>query len=207
METIPPLGSAFIVDDDAAIRDSLTWLLRSRSITAHSWSSAEAFLADCHPDLQGCIVLDIRMPSMGGLALFDQLKARKCHLPVIFLTGHGKVAHAVSSLKKGAFDFIEKPFNDNDLVDRVIEAIAWNQQRLSQEQRTIAMHERLHKLTRREHEVMAGILKGCMNKVIANQLDITIRTVEVHRSHIFEKMGVKSAVELATLLADHDLTP
>jgi two-component system, LuxR family, response regulator DctR len=207
MEQIPLSGSAFIIDDDAAMRDALTWLLHSRSIRVQSWPSAEAFLVDCHPGLQGCIILDVRMPAMGGLALFDHLKLLNCHLPVIFLTGHGKVEHAVSALKKGAFDFIEKPFDDNALADRVLEAIAWNQQRLAQGQRASAVHEHLRSLTSREHEVMICILKGCMNKVIADQLGIAMRTVEVHRAHIFEKMRVKSAVELATLLADHDITP
>ncbi|TSA23254.1 MAG: DNA-binding response regulator, partial [Betaproteobacteria bacterium] len=157
METTP--HNAFVVDDDAAMRDALTWLLRSRGLTVHSWPSAEDFLRDCHPGLQGCIILDIRMPSMSGLALFDQLKVLKCHLPVIFLTAHGKVAHAVSALKKGAFDFIEKPFDDNAFADRVIEAIAWNQQRLTQGQRASAIHERLRSLTSREKEVMICTLK------------------------------------------------
>ncbi|HZV53478.1 MAG TPA: response regulator [Rhodocyclaceae bacterium] len=194
-------GIAHLVDDDEAIRDALAWLLRSRGVDCRSWSSAEAFLADYGSDMCGCLVLDIRMPAMSGPELFDRLLALGCTMPTIFLTGHGDVPQAVLSLKKGAFDFMEKPCNDNDLADRVIAALHLDLQRRSQAASTASIESRLQSLTNREREVMERILDGQYNKVIAADLDIAMRTVEVHRARIFEKMDVKSAVELAQLLA------
>ena len=198
-------GVAFLIDDDAAVRDALSWLLRSRGIPSKNWSSAEAFLTDYSPHMQGCLIIDIRMQGMTGFELFDRLLNLKCLMPVIFLTGHGEVSKAVQVLKQGAFDFIEKPFNDNELADRVLEALAWDESRRARGQQSHAIHDRLRSLTSREKEVMCLIIKGQMNKIIADELNIAMRTVEVHRSHVFEKMGVKSAVELATLLAENNL--
>jgi two-component system, LuxR family, response regulator DctR len=191
----------YLVDDDDAIRDALAWLLNSRGIASRAWPSAEAFLADFDGSMRGCMVLDIRMPGMGGPELFDRLLERGCRLPAIFLTGHGDVPLAVQAIKKGAFDFIEKPFNDNELVDRVVAAIQLDsdQQRLDASAGLTAV--KLLALSSREREVMELILAGKYNKVIADELGIAMRTVEVHRARIFEKMGVKSAVELAQLLA------
>lgn len=193
--------AAHIVDDDEAIRDALDWLLRSRKVPAVTWPSAENFLSDWHKDLRGCLVLDIRMPGMSGLELFDVLQSRQCRLPVIFLTGHGDVPLAVAALKKGAYDFIEKPFDDNVLVDRIIAALALNAEHLDSLSRNDEIESRLAQLSPREQEVMAHILAGKFNKVIADELNIAMRTVEVHRSRIFEKMGVRSAVDLAQILA------
>jgi two-component system response regulator DctR len=194
-------GIVHLVDDDDAIRDALGWLLRSRGVTSQSWSSAEAFLADYRPDMHGCLVVDIRMAGMSGLELFDRLLASGCSMPTIFLTGHGDVPLAVQSLKKGAFDFIEKPCNDNELVDRIISALALDHQKRQQAASNESIDARLRNLTTREREVMDRILAGQYNKVIAAELNIAMRTVEVHRARIFEKMAVKSAVELAQLLA------
>lgn len=194
-------GIAHLVDDDDAIRDALAWLLRSRNIESRTWESAESFIADYRQDMRGCLILDIRMPGMSGPELFDHLLAQGCTMPTIFLTGHGDVPLAVQSLKKGAFDFFEKPCNDNDLADRVIAALALDCQRRQQEASTASIDTRLRSLTQREREVMERILAGQYNKVIAAELNIAMRTVEVHRAHIFEKMDVKSAVELAQLLA------
>lgn len=192
-----------ILDDEEAIRDSLAWLATSRKIAAATYESGEAFLVMLDGmkefDPQGdCILLDVRMPQISGVALFDLLDARKLtrRLPVIFLTGHGDVPMAVDSLKRGAFDFFEKPFNDNKLMDRVQEALAASQQAGA----TAAVEARLAGLSAREREVLDLILDGKMNKVIADQLGISMRTVEVHRAHIFDKMNVKTAVELARLL-------
>jgi two-component system response regulator DctR len=196
------LGPACIVDDDDAIRDALTWLFKSRGVTARAWPSAKAFLADsAGVPKQGCLVLDIRMDGMSGLELFDLLQGRGCELPVIFLTGHGDIPLAVAALKKGAFDFVEKPFNDNELVDRVIAALELEASGQAQRATQATVASRLALLTPREREVMERILVGKYNKVIADELDIAMRTVEVHRARIFEKMGVKSAVELAQLLS------
>jgi two-component system, LuxR family, response regulator DctR len=192
---------AHVVDDDDAIRDSLVWLLRSRGIDARAWPSAEDFLADYQPDMQGCLLLDIRMQAMSGLELFERLQALGCRMPAIFLTGHGDVPQAVYAIKNGAFDFIEKPCNDNELADRVIAAMQIDQRRRQQLASMVSVDARLQSLTNRERDVMDRILAGKYNKVIAAELDIAMRTVEVHRARIFEKMNVRSAVELAQLLA------
>ncbi|WP_448189068.1 response regulator transcription factor [Azospirillum sp. sgz301742] len=189
-----------IVDDDEAIRDALSWLLQSRDVRAETWESAEAFLASWKPCMAGCLLLDIRMEGMTGLELFERLRERGCRLPVIFLTGHGDVPNAVSALKKGARDFVEKPFNDNDLVDRVIEALVFDAEQRAREAGQASVAARLATLTQRERQVMDLVVAGKLNKVIADDLGISMRTVEVHRAHVFEKMGVKTAVELARML-------
>jgi two-component system response regulator DctR len=190
-----------IVDDEEVIRDALAWLAQSRGLAARGYASGEEFLAgaDRHIDPTGdCVLLDVRMPGMNGIAVFDQLVNRKLlpRLPVIFLTGHGDVPMAVDSLKRGAFDFFEKPFNDNQLMDRVDQALAASRRAAD----TQAVHARLATLSTREREVLDLILAGMMNKVVADKLGISMRTVEVHRAHIFDKMQVKTAVELAGLL-------
>ena len=190
-----------IIDDEEVVRDSLSWLAASRSIDARIYASAQQFLdsLDGGFDAAGdCVLLDVRMPDMNGIALFDQLVKRDltARLPVIFLTGHGDVPMAVDSLKRGAFDFFEKPFNDNDLMDRVQQGLANSRQAGE----LAAVHARLATLSTREREVLDLILAGKMNKVVADKLGISMRTVEVHRAHIFDKMQVKTAVELAGLL-------
>jgi two-component system response regulator DctR len=190
-----------IVDDEDVIRDALEWLAQSRGLPARGYAGGQAFLdaLGTHADPAGeCILLDVRMPGMNGIAVFDQLVARGllARLPVIFLTGHGDVPMAVDSLKRGAFDFFEKPFNDNQLMDRVDEALARSRDAAA----SSAVRERLATLSAREREVLDLILAGNMNKVVADKLGISMRTVEVHRAHIFDKMQVKTAVELAGLL-------
>jgi two-component system response regulator DctR len=191
---------AHIVDDDEAIRDALGFLFRSCRVPSLAYASAEAFLASCEREPMGCVVLDIRMSGMSGIELFDRLLERGFHLPVIYLTGHGDVPMAVGAVKKGAFDFVEKPCNDNELVDKVVAALAFDNARRAAGAETAGLAARLQRLTAREQEVMRRILSGKLNKVIADELGIAMRTVEVHRANVFEKMGVKSAVELAGLL-------
>jgi len=191
---------AHIIDDDEAIRDALQWLLKTRNVPCTTWASAEAFLEALQPDWRGCIVLDIRMDGMSGLECFDALKGLGCALPVVFITGHGDVPMAVAALKKGAFDFIEKPFNDSDLVAVVLRALEHDREHQLALDAREAVREKLALLTAREREVMDLILEGKYNKVIADELNISMRTVEAHRSKIFEKMTVRSAVELAQLL-------
>lgn len=214
--------TVFIVDDDASVREGMAWLLRTRRLLSESFDSAEAFLAMVQgrsatdaavdgaawqPDpalLQqsACILLDVRMPGMSGLALFEQLLAKGLAQawPVIFLTGHADVPTAVDSVKRGAFDFCEKPFSDNALVDRVEQALALSQERLLARQTQQRLQSRLLELTERERDVMHLVVEGLPNKLIADQLDISVRTVEVHRARVFDKMEVKSAVELANLM-------
>ena len=196
----------YIVDDDAGVREALAWLLRSRRLLSESFDSAETFdamlkaqAAPCRPC---CLLLDVRMPGMSGLALFDLLLARGqlAGMPVIFLTGHADVPTAVDAVKRGAFDFYEKPFSDNALVDRIEQALAQSGAHLEQLRQRSSLQVRLHDLTERERDVMDLVVAGLPNKLIADQLDISVRTVEVHRARVFDKMQVKSAVELANLL-------
>jgi two-component system response regulator DctR len=197
---VPPV--VHIVDDDPAIRDALAWLFKSRAVVAHGWASGEAFLDAYRPDLEGCIVVDIRMGGlMSGVELFDRLLALGAAQPVVFLTGHGDVPIAVDVLKKGAADFLEKPFNDNELVNRVLRAIAKASERAGSRSRRQEIEARLAELSGREREVMERLLAGSRNKQIAEELGITMRTVEVHRARILEKMDVRNAVELARVVA------
>ena len=211
----------FIVDDDASVREALAWLLRSRRLVSEQYASAEDFelrLAEGPlADQPHCLLLDVRMPGMSGLALFDRLAERGLLdvLPVIFLTGHADVPTAVDAVKRGAFDFCEKPFSDNALVDRIEEALKRSAEVLaSQREKGALQHRladlrareglavRLAELTERERDVMQLVARGLPNKLIADQLAISVRTVEVHRSRVFDKMEVKSAVELANVLRD-----
>ena len=195
------MSCVHIIDDDEAIRDALSWLLESRGVVARTWESAETFLAAWRADLRGCLLLDIRMGGMSGMELFDRLLAQGCTLPVIFLTGHADVPMAVAALKRGARDFVEKPFNDNDLVDRLLEALAAEAEAYARLASKADRASRLASLSARERQVMGLILEGLMNKVIADRLGISMRTVEVHRARVFEKMGAKTAVDLARLVA------
>ena len=200
----------FIVDDDAGVREALAWLLRSRRLPSESFTSADAFAAflnarpevDWRPTQPGCLLLDVRMPGMSGLALFEQLIARDLleSLPVIFLTGHADVPTAVDAVKRGAFDFCEKPFSDNALVDRIEQALQRSATTLQSVKAKQSRQQNLSELTERERDVMRLVVEGLPNKLIADQLDISVRTVEVHRARVFDKMAVKSAVELANLL-------
>lgn len=203
---MPEHDQIHIVDDDEAIRDALGWLFRSRGHTVRMWPSAEALIAGGELGRCGCLVLDIRMEGMSGLELFAWLGEHGHRMPVIFLTGHGDVPMAVAALKQGAFDFVEKPFNDNDLVDRALAALEQHRQSSARRLAERELEERLAQLTSRELEVMERILAGQMNKVIASDLGVTMRTVEVHRARIFEKMSVRSAVELAQVLASRKTT-
>ena len=199
----------FIVDDDAGVREALAWLLRSRRLPTQAFDSADAFAeflknqgSAWRPTQAGCLLLDVRMPGMSGLALFELLIERQLLdvLPVIFLTGHADVPTAVDAVKRGAFDFCEKPFSDNALVDRIELALQRSTQNLVQLQARRDVQEHLAELTDRERDVMNLVVEGLPNKLIADQLGISVRTVEVHRARVFDKMSVKSAVELANLL-------
>jgi len=203
----------YIVDDDASVREALAWLLRSRRLLSETYASALAFEARllASPDAAlaqpCCLLLDVRMPGLSGLALFERLTARGLHtrMPVIFLTGHADVPTAVETVRKGALDFCEKPFSNNALVDRVEQALALSAAALQRHQQRCGVQARLHELSAREQEVMQRVAQGLPNKRIADALGISVRTVEVHRARIFEKTGVKSAVELVQLLRDADV--
>lgn len=199
-------ATVYIVDDDKGVRDALAWLLRSRRLPSESFASGEAFddrvsqgFAVRSPS---CVLLDVRMNGLSGLAMFEKLIAYGLlpTLPVIFLTGHADVPTAVDSVKRGAFDFFEKPFSDNALVDRIEQALSQSAAALVQHSQSTGLRAQLDSLTERERAVMQLVVEGLPNKLVADQLDISVRTVEVHRARVFEKMGVKSAVELANLL-------
>ena len=194
------LPQAHLVDDDEAIRDALAWLLKSRGIPCRTYDCAETFLTEWTPRLAGCVILDMRMAGVSGLDCFDALRERGSTLPAIFLTGHGDVPLAVATLKKGAFDFFEKPFNDNDLATRVEEAMRLDAAQRAANASADSVKSRLATLTTRERQIMELVLLGKFNKVIADELTISMRTVEVHRANLFDKMKVKTAVELANLL-------
>jgi two-component system response regulator DctR len=192
-----------IVDDDAPIRDALSFMLQAHGIASGSWPDAEKFLLDYRDSMRGCILLDVRMTGMTGPECFDILRSRGCRMPVVFLTGHGDVPLAVEVMRAGATHFIEKPPQQELLLMAVREAL----ERDATGQAEVAEHnrvaERVRQLSAREHEVMTLILEGKLNKQVADMLDISMRTVEVHRSNVFEKMGVRSAVELATLFGKY----
>jgi RNA polymerase sigma factor (sigma-70 family) len=189
-----------IVDDDEAMRDSLQWLLESRGLKVELYPSAEAFLNAFDNSFRGCLVLDVRMPGMSGLDLYEQLQARASTLPVIFITGHGDVPMAVSALKKGAADFIEKPFNNQDMLGLIESCMRQDRAAAAARAENASVAQRLHSLTAREREVLQLIVAGKLNKQIADDLGISIKTVEVHRSRVMEKMGADSVAELVQLV-------
>ncbi|MDQ8023096.1 MAG: response regulator transcription factor [Moraxellaceae bacterium] len=185
-----------IVDDDEALRDSLVWLLESTGLAVSAYASAEEFLAAWRPDITGCLVLDVRMPGMSGLELYEKLNTMHSTLPVIFITGHGDVPMAVSALKKGAVDFIEKPFNDRDMLKLIEQCLAQERSQREARRQGAEAQRRIEQLTPREREVLDLIVAGRLNKQIADDLGISIKTVEVHRARVMEKMGANSLAEL-----------
>ena len=208
-----PLGLPLVhvVDDEAVVRDALGWLLRTRRLLSEPHASGEAFEAwlAAHRDViehaPGCVLLDMRMPGgMSGVQLFERLIERALLdvLPVIFLSGHGDVPTAVAAIQRGAFDFVEKPFSDNALVDRIERALAASRRAIERRRERAVLQARLAELTEREREVMQLVVDGRPNKLIADALAISVRTVEVHRARVFDKMGVKSAVELSNRLRE-----
>jgi len=210
----PSLGLpvVYLVDDEDVVRDALAWLLRSRRLLSEGFASAEAFEQHLQahrggdardwPGAPSCLVLDVRMPGTSGLVLFERLAERGllAALPVIFLTGHGDVPTAVAAVKRGAFDFVEKPFSNNALVDRIEQALQASAATLLQRRQAAAVQRLLAELTERERDVLRLVIDGRPNKLIAEALHISVRTVEVHRARVFDKMKVRSAVELANLL-------
>lgn len=189
----------YVVDDDDALRDSLVWLLEGESMRVRAFATAEAFLAAVNPREPGAVLLDVRMPGMNGMELHDTLISRGFALPVVFITGHGDVPMAVEAVKKGAFDFIEKPFEDRKLIE-VIKRAALKATSAAQEQQDKASIERrMHSLSTREREVMDLVVQGKLNKTIADVLGISIKTVEAHRARVMEKMNANSLAELVQL--------
>jgi two-component system, LuxR family, response regulator DctR len=195
--------SVHIVDDDEAVRDSLKWLLEGHGMRVFTYNDGDSYLSACataKPDINACLLLDVRMPGMSGVQLHDALLQRGNTVPVIFLTGHGDVAMAVEAVKRGAFHFVEKPFTEDYLVSLIERAIAEGSKRQSETAGDDAIQKRLAGLTPREREVLDMIVEGKPNKTIASTLAISGKTVEGHRAHIMEKLNARNAAELVHLV-------
>jgi FixJ family two-component response regulator len=189
----------FVVDDDPAMRDSLRWLIESTGVQVETFADAQTFLARIRPDVPGCLVLDVRMPGMSGLDLQAELARRGIGLPTIVVTGHAEVPMAVRAVKAGAIDFIEKPFSDQLLLDRVRQGIEMDRLEREGRARRADVLRRLSLLTQREREVLDLVVAGRANKEIAAALHLSPKTVEVHRAHVMEKMQASSVAELVRL--------
>jgi FixJ family two-component response regulator len=196
---IGPAPVVFVVDDDPAMRDSLRWLIESTGLEVETFADAQTFLARIRPDVPGCLVLDIRMPGMSGLDLQAELTRRGVGLPTIMVTGHAEVPMAVRAVKAGAIDFIEKPFSDQLLLDRVRQGIEMDRQEREGRARRMEVLRRMSLLTQREREVLHLVVAGRANKEIAAALELSPKTVEVHRSHVMDKMQASSVAELVRL--------
>jgi two-component system response regulator FixJ len=188
--------TVFVVDDDEAVRRALGFLLQTEGYAVEAFPSAAAFLDRYDPDRRGCLLLDVRMPHMTGLDLQHELNARGWRIPAIFITGHGTVPIAIAAMKAGAFDFIEKPLRDDALLDSVERALGWEETTREEHLELAALKTRATLLTPREREVFDLVATGEPNKIIARRLGISVRTVELHRSHILEKMQARTISEL-----------
>lgn len=197
----------FIVDDDEAVRDSLRLLLKSVGLNPVTLASAHEFLGVYDPDQPGCVVLDVRMPQMSGLEVQEQLNLRGAIVPVIFITGHGDIPMAVEAMQAGAFDFLQKPFRDQDLIDRIQRALAKDRATRDYLSQRGQIRERLESLTPREREVLTLVIAGRQNKIMAADLGVSQRTVEIHRSRVMEKMGATSLAQLVRMVMDVDGSP
>lgn len=198
--------TVFVVDDDDAVRDSLAMLLRSVGLPVETFDSGIAFMDRFRPDLAGCLVLDIRMPKMSGLEVQQKLHELGATLPVIFITGHGDIPMAVQAIKEGAADFIQKPFRDQDLLDRIHVALEQDVRQRSADTQRATIASRYESLTEREREVMLMVVAGKANKVIALDLDLSQRTVEIHRARVMEKMQARSLADLVKMAIDFGVT-
>jgi two-component system response regulator FixJ len=192
--------TVFVVDDDEAVRDSLKLLLKSAGILAVTYASAQELLANYDPAQPGCLVLDVRMPGKSGLEMQHELNLRGAMIPVIFITGHGDIPMAVEAMQQGAFDFLQKPFRDSDLLDRVQRALARDQEQRDRLRQTDRIRERLASLSPREREVLDLVTRGKANKMVAGDLGVSQRTVEIHRAHVMQKMEAGSLAELVRMM-------
>lgn len=193
-------ATVYLVEDDDAVRDSLQMVLESVGHKVVAYSRGDAFLEDFSTDMAGCMVLDIRMPGMNGMELQRQLNSRNSILPIIFVTGHGDVPMAVEAMQKGAVDFVQKPYREEELLGKIQQAIAADAESRAELAEKHKIVERLQELTPREKQVMDLMIEGKANKVIAFDLDISQRTVEIHRARVMEKMGVRSLAHLVRMV-------
>ena len=191
--------TVFIVDDDEPVRSALQLLMKSVGHEARTFATGDEFLAACDSGLSGCLVLDIRMPGMSGLELQERLNKRGIHIPIIFITGHGDVPMAVQAMKQGAMEFLQKPFREQDLVDRVKEALEWDENTHELRLQRMEIEQRVNNLTPRESQIMKMIVQGKASKVIAIDLSVSHRTVDTHRTRIMQKMRASSLAELVQI--------
>jgi FixJ family two-component response regulator len=196
MSLIPKKGTVFVVDDDEAVRDSLQWLLEGKDYRVRCFESAESFLSRYDPRELACLIVDIRMEGMSGMELQNRLIDLRSPLPIVFITGHGEVPMAVETMKKGAVDFVQKPFQEEELVRLVEQMLATARDNFAEYQSTLNRESLLAKLTAREAQVLERIVAGRLNKQIADDLNISIKTVEAHRANIMEKLGAKTVADL-----------
>ena len=196
MSLIPKRGTVYVVDDDEAVRDSVQWLLEGQDFRVRCFESAEVFLARYDPREVACLIVDIRMDGMSGLELQDRLLERKSPLPIAFITGHGDVPLAVDTMKKGAMDFIQKPFKEDQLVPLVERMLEQARALFTEHQQAASRDALLAKLTGREAQVLERIVAGRLNKQIADDLGISIKTVEAHRANIMEKLNANTVADL-----------
>ncbi|BBO21897.1 MAG: DNA-binding response regulator [Rhodocyclaceae bacterium] len=193
-------ATVFIIDDDQAVARSLRWLIETVQLKVETFTSAQDFLDHYDADKPGCLVLDVRMPGMSGLELQERLTARRSyHPPIIFITGHGDVQMAVRAVQAGAFDFVEKPFNDQDLLDRIQKAITHDAGQRGKEEQRSQLKALFASLTPREREVLDHVVEGMSNKGIANALGLSAKTVEVHRAKVMEKLHARSLSDLVKM--------
>ena len=196
MSLIPKKGTVYVVDDDEGVRDSLQWLLEGKDYRVRCYDSAETFLGRYDPREVACLIVDIRMGGMSGLELQDRLIERKSPLPIVFITGHGDVPMAVSTMKKGAMDFIQKPFQEEALLSLVERMLEQARESFNEHQNSASRDALLAKLTAREAQVLERIVAGRLNKQIADDLGISIKTVEAHRANIMEKLNANTVADL-----------
>lgn len=192
--------TVFVIDDDEAIRSSLKWLIESVGMRVETYSSADAFITDYYPGRAGCLLLDVRMPGMSGLDLQERFTEQEIRIPIIIITGHGDVPMAVRAMKAGAVDFIEKPFNDELLLDSIRRALLLDTEWRTMQAERSDIATRLAHLTPREHEVMEMVADGRSNKEIAQLLSVSAKTVEAHRAKVMEKMRASSLAELVRMV-------
>jgi FixJ family two-component response regulator len=195
-------ATVFVVDDDEAVRTSLRLLLKSVGLPVETFASAQEFLDQFDPSRAGCLVLDIRMPGMSGLELQQHLNDRHSIMPIVFITGHGDVPMAVEAMQAGAVDFIQKPFRDQDLIDRINRALEKDREMRSELRERDEIRRRMSQLTPREREVLELVTQGKANKVIAGDLNVSQRTVEIHRARVMEKMGANSLAHLVRMVIE-----
>lgn len=197
---LDPAQTVYVVDDEASVRESLRWLLESIRLRVQTFDSAEAFLEAVTPEACGCLVLDVRLRGMSGPELMDTLRERRMRLPILFLSAHGDVPLAVRAMKGGAIDFLQKPYNNQQFLDRVYQALQQDLHGRSERRRAVDLRARLEALTTREREILDQVVAGRSNKEVGRNLGISYKTVEAHRGRLMRKMGAASFAELLQMM-------